>query len=388
MVAAVAVAAVVAMLATAGPAEALRAPDFEAPFPCGQRWSAETRAGHSPSWYSIDFNRDDDYRAPVLASAPGIVTTVADVGNTSYGKYVIVDHGRGWTTLFAHLDEEWVVQGQRVDQGHVIGLLGTSGGSTGPHLHYEQRLDRVDQPAVFHGKALVYNTEIKSRGCGDVPVVGDWNGDQRTDLGVYRRAATAKFRLRAPDATPIDMPLGTSAVDPVTGDWNGDGVTDLGFWDPRTTTFSLRKPRGIVSTIPFGGHRDRPVVGDWDGDGRTDVGVFRPGRSTFRLRFPDGSMVRVRFGAVGSTPVTGDWDGDGRSDVGVFDSRSGVWLLRNGDGSSRTVTFGAPGSLPVVGDWNGNGITDLGVWSPQTATYSLRHDRAHKVHLVKWGRPR
>lgn len=384
----IAAAGALAVFGTGGAAFASTDPDFEAPFPCGQQWWAETRTGHSPSWYAVDFNRYDDYRDAVLSSAPGVVTTVTDAGDTSYGKYVIVDHGGGWTTLFAHLDAQWVVQGQRIDQGQYIGLLGTSGGSSGPHLHFEERLNRVDQPAVFHGERLVYNTEITSRNCGDVPVVGDWNGDRETDLGVYRQAATPKFRLRQPDGTATVVSSGAPTAEPVTGDWNGDGVADLGTWDRPSKTFSLSTARRTTA-IRFGAVKDKPLTGDWDGNGRTDVGAFRPSTSTFRLRFADGSLTRFRFGSVSSTPVTGDWDGDGRTDIGVFDAATGVWVLRNGDGSKRSFTFGAPGSLPVVGDWNGNGSTDVGVWSPTTATYELRLGRdGSRVEQVKWGRPR
>src|SRR5215212_10283755 len=97
-------AAALALVLAAPSSAAARQPDFEAPFQCGQDWQAESRTGHSPSFYAVDFNRDDDFRAPVRATAPGVVTTVADVGSTSYGKYIRIDHGRGWQSLYAHLD--------------------------------------------------------------------------------------------------------------------------------------------------------------------------------------------------------------------------------------------------------------------------------------------
>jgi len=376
-----------AVVGTAAPAVAGTDPDFEAPFPCRQQWTASTRPDHSPNVYSVDFNRYDDYRNAVVASAPGVVSTVSDAGSSGYGKLVVVDHGAGWLTYYAHLDEQWVVPGQRVDQGQYIGLLGTTGGSTGPHLHFEQRLNGITRAAVFHGTRLVYDSEITSRNCGDVPVVGDWNGDRQADLGIFRRAATAKFRLRLPDATATDVPLGSSVAEPVAGDWDGDGVTDLGTWDRATKTFSLATEQE-TTTVQFGGRKDNPVTGDWDGDGRTDVGAFRPRTGTFRLLFPSGSQTRFRFGSVGSTPVTGDWNGDGRTDVGVFDAATGGWVLRNDDGTSKSFTFGEPGSLPVAGDWNGNGTTDVGVWSPKTATYTLRAAKKSQVQQIKWGLPR
>jgi hypothetical protein len=70
------------------------APSFKVPFPCGQSWSGQTRSDHSPP-YAIDFNRTDDLGDPVVASAPGTVDRVTNLGDTSYGKYVRINHGGG-----------------------------------------------------------------------------------------------------------------------------------------------------------------------------------------------------------------------------------------------------------------------------------------------------
>jgi len=77
---------------------------------------------------------------PVLAAANGVIT---DVGNTdeqclrvSYGKWVLVRHYNGLSTLYAHLALSKVVPGQEVSRGEVIGYSGNSGYSTGPHLHF------------------------------------------------------------------------------------------------------------------------------------------------------------------------------------------------------------------------------------------------------------
>ena len=69
-------------------------PDFEMPFLCGQSWTGTSRSSHSPSYYTIDWNRPDDLGKPVLASAPGVVSRAVSL-TTSYGRYVIVDHGGG-----------------------------------------------------------------------------------------------------------------------------------------------------------------------------------------------------------------------------------------------------------------------------------------------------
>ena len=58
-----------------------------------------------------------------------------------YGKVVMVDHGNGISTRYGHLSGFAVTSGQRVQRGDVIGYVGESGRSTGPHLHYEVRLN-------------------------------------------------------------------------------------------------------------------------------------------------------------------------------------------------------------------------------------------------------
>ncbi|GAA2633037.1 hypothetical protein GCM10010399_76790 [Dactylosporangium fulvum] len=65
---------------------ALAAPTFKVPFPCGQNWSGQTRSNHSPA-NAIDFNRTDDLGDPVVASAPGTVDRVANLGDTSYRSH-------------------------------------------------------------------------------------------------------------------------------------------------------------------------------------------------------------------------------------------------------------------------------------------------------------
>jgi len=75
---------------------------------------------------------------PVVASASGIVLFAGEKGG--YGKLVIVDHGFGITTYYGHLSEILVRPGVRVSRGQMIGRVGNTGFSTGPHLHYEVRI--------------------------------------------------------------------------------------------------------------------------------------------------------------------------------------------------------------------------------------------------------
>src|ERR1700712_91562 len=115
-------------------------PDFEMPFLCGQSWTGTSRPSHSPSPYAIDWNSPNDLGKPALASAPGVVTTAVTLTG-SYGRYVVVDHGGGFSTLYAHLNQIATTVGAFVDQGELIGYVGGSGNVTGPHLHLEERKD-------------------------------------------------------------------------------------------------------------------------------------------------------------------------------------------------------------------------------------------------------
>ena len=73
--------------------------------------------------------------ANVVAADTGTVIT-SDY-NSSYGNYIVINHGNGMTTLYAHLSSRQVSAGNRVEKGQVIGLVGSTGVSTGPHLHFE-----------------------------------------------------------------------------------------------------------------------------------------------------------------------------------------------------------------------------------------------------------
>jgi murein DD-endopeptidase MepM/ murein hydrolase activator NlpD len=93
-----------------------------------------------------------DFRAPsgepAKATAPGKVITAGY--NRGYGYMVEIDHGQGLTTRFAHLSKITAKKGQSVAKGDIIGRTGSTGRSTGPHLHYEIRVNgRAIDPMTF-----------------------------------------------------------------------------------------------------------------------------------------------------------------------------------------------------------------------------------------------
>ena len=83
----------------------------------------------------------DGDRKVVITLEEGVKPT----GGSGYGNYVVLDHGGGYTTLYAHLSSVSVSVGDMVTQGDTVGITGSTGNSTGPHLHYEVMINGVNQ---------------------------------------------------------------------------------------------------------------------------------------------------------------------------------------------------------------------------------------------------
>lgn len=79
------------------------------------------------------------YGAKIIASDDG--TVIISKYSSSYGNYIVISHGNGYTTLYAHLSSRLKKVGDKVKQGELIGKCGSTGASTGPHLHYEVSLN-------------------------------------------------------------------------------------------------------------------------------------------------------------------------------------------------------------------------------------------------------
>ncbi len=92
--------------------------------------------GYSPRHRGVDIAAD---RGTVVAAADTGRVAWAGWNDQGYGWLVIVDHRNGYRTYYAHLDAIWVARGERVIRGQPIGVVGTTGHSTGPHLHFEIR---------------------------------------------------------------------------------------------------------------------------------------------------------------------------------------------------------------------------------------------------------
>lgn len=86
----------------------------------------------------IDIAGGGDYGQPIIAADGGVVTFAGNDGG-GYGNYVMIDHGNGYVTLYGHASSLAVSTGEYVSQGQTIAYVGSTGNSTGPHLHFEIR---------------------------------------------------------------------------------------------------------------------------------------------------------------------------------------------------------------------------------------------------------
>ncbi|MES2013876.1 MAG: M23 family metallopeptidase [Pseudomonadota bacterium] len=100
-------------------------------------WRLDPFNGHKAFHEGLDFTAS--VGTPIYAAAGGIVTTAEQTPD--YGKIVKIDHGSGLETRYAHASSIMVKVGDRVEKGQKIAEVGSTGRSTGPHLHYEIRLD-------------------------------------------------------------------------------------------------------------------------------------------------------------------------------------------------------------------------------------------------------
>ena len=229
-----------------------------------------------------------------------------------------------------------------------------------------------------------------------MPVIGDWDGNGTSNVGVQRRSTTPVFKLKRPGKAMLSIPFGWRTDQPISGDWDGDGSIDIGVRGPAASSSCCASPRRHHDLQARPGQRHRGHR-RWEGDGKTNVAVWNPASRVWTLRMADTTTRSITFGSLGDRPVTGDWDGDGNTDLGVFSASTATFTLRTvsrtGVVTLKRVPWGTSTSLPVAGDWNGYHIGDIGVWDPATAKFSLRLSptgtrTAAVTRTPGWGLPR
>ncbi len=239
-------------------------------------------------------------------------------------------------------------------------------------------------------------------------VAADYDGDQKTDLALFR-PSTAQWIvkqssdgiLRDPTTGGLPQFGGPNLMDvPITGDFDGDGRTDMGVYRPSTAQWIVKLSSGGVLRDPktnalpvFGVANlyDIPIPGDYDGDGKTDLAVFRPATSEWLVVKSSGGGIVIdpatglapRFGGpdLMDIPIPADFDGDGRTDLAVFRPSTAQWLVKLSAGgvlrdpvTGKVPQFGGPNlmDVPIPGDYDGDGKADLAVFRVSTAQWIVR----------------
>ncbi len=314
---------------------------------------------------------------PVYAAGSGEVIGVQNCPNSpsfscglnNFGNYVKIAHATR-DSYYAHLSRVVRTAGW-VNTGELIGYSGNSGYSTAPHLHYEERPkgggwgSQVDPGKTLanHGGALV-----------EYPAAAGYSGWEQVPYGTVRvrndgylagGRFTGQWHLNnGHDGTTDDLKYyGSDGDIPVVGDWDGDGVDTLGIVRAGVWHLNNQFDGSADATFGYGNATgDIPVVGDWDGDGDDTPGIVRAGVWHLNNQFDGSADATFGYGnATGDIPVVGDWDGDRDDTPGIV--RAGVWHLNNHlDGiADGTVGYGNAGDGFSTGDWNGDGVTSLGV---------------------------
>ena len=214
----------------------------------------------------------------------------------------------------------------------------------------------------------------------DVIAPGDYDGDGISDAAVWRPETGVWYIILSSDASVMFIKWGMTTIHPTGGlpdvpvaaDYDGDDRTDIAVWRPDTgewfvlfssKNFDQRK----AGVFRWGKLGDVPVQADYDGDGRDDFAIFRSlGNQWFIFESSNGSWKVQTFGTAGPDRlVPADYTGDGKADVAVY--RSGTWFVLNSETqATEPFEFGFTDGIAAPGDYDGDGLTDFAVFRKGT----------------------
>lgn len=242
----------------------------------------------------------------------------------------------------------------------------------------------------------------------DTPVYGDFDGDLKEDIAVYREGTAANpqsyfYLLPSNNSSAfISQAWGTTGDKPITGDFDGNGKTDFCVTrriNNQIVWFILPGGGGAIRSIVFGlgSDRENPTAADFNGDGRDDLIVTRTDANGVMTHYIGDAntgaiLLAQQWGnsSIAPAPVLfGDFTGDNRADIAVFygacqtnptcDIAGTWWITQTGSANYTVTKFGVPynaqtgaGDRPNFGDYDGDGKFDIAVFRPSDSTnYTL-----------------
>jgi hypothetical protein len=202
---------------------------------------------------------------------------------------------------------------------------------------------------------------------GDIPLLGDWDGDGIDTPGLYHPSdGSVHLTNRIPPHNSVDVPLeltfffGVPGDRVFVGDWNGDGVDTLGLSRRGQVFLAGTNATSVASRVFwFGTHTDIPFAGDPDGDGIDGIFLRRTASaSIFYTNDPSEDLVAASsgslyYGATGDRMVFGDWNDDGVDTPGSFRPFSSTIYLHNflwTGPAQRSFEFGRRDWIPLAGN--------------------------------------
>ncbi len=274
----------------------------------------------------------------------------------------------------------------------IVRLLNNSSARTGFDFDGDGRADvAVFRPSngswyILQSSNNAFNAVQFGQG-NDQIAPADYDGDGRTDLAVFRGTVPGAgnlayfYILNSSNNSFVPVQFGATGDVPISGDWDGDGRADLAVYRDGSlagglSSFYYRpssQPGVNFRTIQWGAGGDKPLVGDFDGDGRLDAAVFRPSTATwYILRSSNNTVIQTTFGLSTDIPTPADYDGDGLANIAVFRPSTGTWFTStNPQNNYGAIQFGANGDNPVPADYDGDGRADVAVFRPSTGAWYL-----------------
>jgi hypothetical protein len=385
-------------------------------------WNCGTRTYDQASGYNhkgidifswpFSWKKMDNNEVEIVAAAPGTIILKSDGNfdrNCGFGagnwNAVYVRHADNSVAWYGHMKNGSLISkavGDTVVTGERLGVVGSSGNSTGPHLHFElynasnqlqdpyqgtcnsmnnfswwaaqepYRVSRINR-LMTHGAPPVFptcpNTETTNEKSvfkpGDPIYTGAYYRDQLV-------GQQTQFSMIRPDGVVHQAWTQNSP-----NTYNASGW----YWtwalpaNAMRGTWTLRAVfNGVTTDQTFKVGTSTFV--DFDADSKTDLSIYRPGPPTgaewWYNRSSDGVTNAFQFGASTDIASPADFTGDGKTDVAFFRPATGSWfVLRSEDSSFFSFPFGANGDVPVPADFDADGKADAAVFRASSGTWYI-----------------
>jgi hypothetical protein len=277
--------------------------------------------------------------------------------------------GKADISVYRPSTSTWYIQDSNSNQFTAFNLGSSTSKSVAADYDGDSKADAtVYEPATGVWSVKSSNggfvKQIRWGTAGDIALSGKHFGTA-SDLVIFRPSTGTWYIRRfgdiikpiAPDA-PSNNSLnfqifkwGQAGDKPVMADFNGDGRDELGIFRPSNGVWYIyNQIAGTYTIQQFGIAEDIPVAADYDNDGKADVAVFRPSTGTWYIFESAERKVSIRqFGLNGDIPAVADFDKDGVADISVFRPTDGNWYRLNSSSNSfRVFNFGLDGDVPAV----------------------------------------